>query len=86
MALDYVGVLLFVAAGQSLSWAVFKDSKLDAVEKIGLGLAASLTVPALVSAALNFAGVPFSQLTVYAVFVALTLAGLAWVKFGGNKR
>ncbi len=73
MAFDIFGTVLFLATGQALSWAFLP--KMGRPEKIGAGILASLTVPALVSAVLNFAGVPFNIWTVYAVFLALLALG-----------
>ncbi len=70
---DLFGTLLFLATGQALSWAFLP--KLGAPEKIGAGILASLTVPALVSAVLNYLGVPFNTWTVYVVFLALLALG-----------
>lgn len=72
---DLFGTLLFVASGQALSWAFLP--RFSWPVKAGAGLLASLTLPALFSTALNLVGVPFSALTVYAVFLVLLGIG-AW--------
>ena len=76
---DVVGMVLFFATGQALAWAFLKRD--SAPVKIGAGLVASLTVPALVSTVLNYAGVPFNPVSVYVVFASLLVLGV-W-KGGG---
>ncbi len=75
---DVLSLGLMLASGQSLAWAFLP--KLSALEKIGAGIMASLTVPAVLLAALNFSGVAFSALLANAVYAALTLACAAWWK------
>jgi len=74
MGFDVVGTVLFVATGQALAWAFL--SRFSWPVKVGAGLLASLTVPALVSTALNWVGMPFNPLSVYAVFLVLLGIGL----------
>jgi len=80
---DFFGSLLFLASGQALAWAFLP--KFSWPVKIGAGLLASLTVPALLSTALNLVGVPFNSLTVYVVFLVLLMAG-GWVLWKRQKR
>ncbi|MBI2445842.1 hypothetical protein HYV43_05630 [Candidatus Micrarchaeota archaeon] len=76
---------LFLLTGQVLAWAFL--SKFSWPVKIGAGLLASVTVPALLSTALNWVGVPFNPLTVYAVFLVLLAVGawVLWQKRQGKK-
>ncbi len=82
---DFVGMILFLATGQALAWAYLE--KFAWPFKIGAGLLASMTVPALLSTALNWLGVPFNPLTVYAVFLALLAVGgwTLWQRRQGRK-
>ncbi|MBI5226211.1 hypothetical protein HY994_03140 [Candidatus Micrarchaeota archaeon] len=73
MAFDVLGSILFLATGQALAWAFLP--KFGPPEKIGAGILASLTVPALVSAVLNYFGVPFNPVSAYLVFLLLLGVG-----------
>ena len=81
-----IGAFLFLAAGYSVSMAIFKKGEVDEVERLAYGLAFSLIVPALVLFFLNFVfGIPvFTTLYVYAVYVLVIAAALAYGKHTGN--
>lgn len=70
---DVFGILLFLATGQALAWAFLP--KFNWPVKVGAGLLASMTVPALLSTALNWVGVPFNALTAYFIFGVLLSVG-----------
>ncbi len=76
-----VGIVLFLATGYALALA-FLGKKADRVERIVLGLALALTVPALVLVVLNLLlGIRFDWLSVYAVFIVLLVGSLVyWLK------
>ena len=71
-----IGGLLFLAAGYCASLAFFREG--DLVERATLSLAAALTVPALLLAALNFAGLKLDAATAYAVLIVFCTACLAY--------
>lgn len=74
---DVVGSVLFLITGQALAWAFL--GKFAWPVKVGAGLLASLTVPALLSTALNWVGVPFNPVTVYLVFLVLLAVGAFFI-------
>jgi len=75
------GFVLFFATGFFLARAFFFNREWNAFEKTAVSLAVSLTVPALVLVFLNLVlRVPFNVYTVYAVFLLLIAASLAYEK------
>ncbi|MDP2717917.1 MAG: hypothetical protein Q8P02_04190 [Candidatus Micrarchaeota archaeon] len=74
---DVFILVLLAAAGQALSWAFLPT--LSGLEKICAGIMASLTVPAVLLAALNFAGVAFGAILGELVYAALILvSAIKW--------
>lgn len=71
---DFFGSFLFLAAGQALAWAFLRNFSWPV--KVGAGVLTSLSVPALASTGLSWAGVPFNTLSVYLVFLALLAVGV----------
>ena len=76
-----IGVVLFLATGYALALAL-SGEKIGRVERMALGLALALTVPALVLMVLNLLlGIRFDWLSVYAVFIVLLVGSLVyWLK------